>query len=430
MRAVDLLRLVVEDRRLDWAIEELVGVTAEELVESVVARDIERKPPVAPPSATPHLAQAGDGPGEGDADGGVEVADVDPELERVGRHDREQLAVGQPALDLAPLRGGVAGAIRSDPLRQVGPSLLLEPQPREALDQLHSPPRLEEADRPHLAADEVRHQAGRFRQRGRPCAGVLVDQRGIPHRHLALGARGAVGVHQPELEPAEAFRELDRVGDRGARQHEPRLGPVRVRQPAKAAEHVGHVRAEHTAIGVRLVDHHPGQVRERVAPALVVRQHPDMEHVRVREDQVRARPDRPSLLARGVAVVDRVAKERRPELRELPGLVLGQRLGGVEVERPRAAIRRQRVQDREVESERLPARRARGDDHMPLHRRLEALRLMRVELLDPAFPQRRRHGRMEPVGQGRGVGPARAVARCPHQPVALGPPQDLGPGGG
>ena len=125
---MDLLRLVVEDRRLHRPVEELVGVAAEELVERVLARHVHRQPGVAAAGAAPHLAQAGDRAGERDADRRVELADVDAELERVGGHHRQQLALGQPALDLAPLRGRVAGAVGRDPLGQVGAARVLQPQ--------------------------------------------------------------------------------------------------------------------------------------------------------------------------------------------------------------------------------------------------------------------------------------------------------------
>src|SRR5436305_1101837 len=55
VRQVDALGLVVEDRGLHGALEELVGVAAEELVESVVARDVHRQAGAAPPGAAPHL---------------------------------------------------------------------------------------------------------------------------------------------------------------------------------------------------------------------------------------------------------------------------------------------------------------------------------------------------------------------------------------
>ena len=47
------------------------------------------------------------------------------------------------------------------------------------------------------------------------------------------------------------------------------------------------MRAEDAAVDVRLVDDDEAQVRENVSPAVVVREHADVEHVRVREDDVR-----------------------------------------------------------------------------------------------------------------------------------------------
>ena len=91
----------------------------EELIERVLAGDVDRQSAAAAAGAAPHLAQARDRPGEGHADRGVECADVDPELERVGGDHAKQLAARQPPLDLAPLRGGVAPAIRGDPLGQL-----------------------------------------------------------------------------------------------------------------------------------------------------------------------------------------------------------------------------------------------------------------------------------------------------------------------
>ena len=114
VRQVDLLVLVMQDRRLDGAVEELVGVAAEELVERVLAGDVDGEPAPAAPGAAPHLAQRGDGAGERHADRRVERADVDAELERVGRDDREQLALGQPPLELAALLRRVAGAVGRD----------------------------------------------------------------------------------------------------------------------------------------------------------------------------------------------------------------------------------------------------------------------------------------------------------------------------
>ena len=136
MRQVDLLGLVVEDRPLHRTLEELVGVAAEELVERVLAGHVHREPGLTAARPAPHLPQARHGAGERHAQGGVELAHVDAELEGVRGHHREQVALGQAALDLAPLRGRVAGAVGGDPLGGVGPAHVLEAQPGEALDQL------------------------------------------------------------------------------------------------------------------------------------------------------------------------------------------------------------------------------------------------------------------------------------------------------
>ena len=104
---------VVEDRRLDPAAEELVGLSHEVLVERVLGADQDCEAVAPAAGAPPLLAQRGDGAREADRDHRVEQADVDPELERVGRGNAEELALGEPPLDLAPLTCCVAGAVRA-----------------------------------------------------------------------------------------------------------------------------------------------------------------------------------------------------------------------------------------------------------------------------------------------------------------------------
>ncbi len=309
----DLLAFVVEDRRLDRPADELVGVAAEELVERVLAGDVDGEAAPPPPRPSPHLPQAGDGAGEGDADRRVELADVDPQLERVGRDHREQLARRQPRLDLAPLLRRVAAAVGGDPRRQLRLAARRQAVAGEALDQLDPAPALEEADRPHAVRDQLGEQLRRLRERRAPRAARLVDQRRVPHRDLAPGPRRAVVVDQLERLADQPLGQLDRVGDRRRGEQEARLGAVGARHPPQPPQHVGDVRAEDAAVGVRLVDDDPAEVGEEVAPALVVGQDPDVEHVGVGEDEVVAAADRRALLARRVAVVDRLAQAGRAQ---------------------------------------------------------------------------------------------------------------------
>jgi hypothetical protein len=146
---LDLLRAVVENRRLDRPLQELVRVAAEELVERVLPSDVDGEASAPPAGAPPHLAQAGDRAREVDADRRIELADVDPELERVGCGDREQVPRGELRLDLAALLRRVAGAVRSDSVGQLAPALLRELHRSEPVDQLDSAAAAHEADRPH-----------------------------------------------------------------------------------------------------------------------------------------------------------------------------------------------------------------------------------------------------------------------------------------
>ena len=105
--------------------------------------------------------------------------------------------------------------------------------------------------------------------------------------------------------PVSSRHELAGVRDGRRREQELWLGVVDPREPTQPAQHVRDVRAEDAAVHVRLVDDDVAEVREDVAPAVVVRQDADVEHVRVREDEVRPLADLPAALARRVAVVDR-----------------------------------------------------------------------------------------------------------------------------
>ena len=180
------------------------------------------------------------------------------------------------------------------------------------------------------------------------------------------------------------------------------------------------MRAEDAAVGVRLVDDDPAEVREEIAPALVVGQDPDVEHVGVGEDQVRAAADLRPVVARRVAVVDRVAKRAEAELRELASLVLRQRLGRVEVERSAAVVARELVEHREVEAKRLARRGPAGDDDVALARGLERLELVRVERPRCRCPggPRSAPGRFSRVS--RPSRPARAGSRALGDETSVG----------
>ena len=230
---------------------------------------------------------------------------------------------------LAALRRRVAGAVG----RKAVAVLPAEPVEREAVDQLGRLAALREAERPQTALDELRHQPRRLAERARADAELLVEQRRVPERDRPLGPRRGVALDDREVDPDERPGELRRVRDRRRGEQELRVGAVDARHPAQAAQHVADVRAEDAAVDVRLVDDDVGEVREHVAPAVVVGKDADVEHVRVREHEVRPLADLPAALRLGVAVVDRRLDARHLQLLERAQLVLGERLRRVEVDR-------------------------------------------------------------------------------------------------
>ena len=167
------------------------------------------------------------------------------------------------------------------------------------------------------------------------------------------------------------------------------------------------MRTEDAAVDVRLVDDHVAKVREHVSPAVVIREEPHVDHVRVGQDHVRPLADLQALFGRRVAVVDRGLEPGDLEGRQRAELVLRERLGRVEIERAALGLPRQLVEHREVERERLPRRGAGRHQHV--------LAAMRRHPTPPAGG-RRAVARRPPSGR---AGRARRAAprTAPHAPA-------------
>ena len=430
VRVEDARVCVIEACRLDPATEQRLRLAHEELVERVLARDEHREPVSAPTRASPLLAQRRNRAGEADRDRAVQLADVDPELEGVGGANAEQLSLDEPPLDLAPLCRRIAGAVRRQARRRRG----IDAIGGEAVDQLGGLAALCEADRAQTARDEPGHQERCLRERARTDAELRVEERRIPEHDLALCVSRCVRLDDRRCLAGQCERELTWIRDRGGGQQELGLGAVDAGEPPQPPQHVADVGAEDAAVDVCLVDDDVAQVVQHVAPPIVVGEDADVQHVRVRQDHVRAAPDLPPPLGLRVAVVDRGTKSRQAEPREAARLILGQRLRRVEVQGACGRLARDRVEHREVESERLPGRRTgRDDDVLAACGRLPRLGLMGVEAADPCSGRARlRPGRRAPPGAVRPAPRERARLRGTQAPrrrgghPRAGSPADVG----
>ena len=121
---LDVVR--IDARLFDGRAEQERGLARQVLVERRARRDEDADALGAPPpGAAEALPRRRDRARVAGAHHGVELADVDPELERVRGDDAEDLAVAKAPLDVAPLLGEVAAAVghdarRVDPCASVG----------------------------------------------------------------------------------------------------------------------------------------------------------------------------------------------------------------------------------------------------------------------------------------------------------------------
>ncbi len=264
------------------------------------------------------------------------------------------------------------------------------------MDELGRLAALREADRPQAALHERCRESRRFTERRRAQAELRIEQLRVPERDGPLRAGRRVVGDDGRLEPEQSVRELARVCDRRRREHELRLCAVHACHASQPPQHVADVRAEDAAVHVRLVDDDVAEVVEHVSPEVVAREHADVEHVRVREDEVRPLADLPPLLVRCVAVVDRRLHLRDRERCEGARLVLRERLRRIEVDRAALRVGGERIEDRQVERERLAGRGSGRDDHVVAGaRRRPGLGLVRVQLVDALPCERGVHGGVE-----------------------------------
>ncbi len=117
MRLQDVRVRGVDHRGFGGTFEQVGGVVHEVLVQRIVLGNQDRERVGVPATGSPHLLpHGGAGARVAGEDGGVERADVDAQLQRTGGCDRQQLAVGQLALDATPVLGEVAGPVALDAL--------------------------------------------------------------------------------------------------------------------------------------------------------------------------------------------------------------------------------------------------------------------------------------------------------------------------
>ena len=238
----------------------------EELVERVVLGDEHGERPLRTPAgATRLLPHRGAGARVAGEDRRVERTDVDPELERVRRRDREQVAVGELSFETTTVLGEVPGAVGLDARPRLGRS----PTPRRVNSARSSAARRDRVNpivrTPWSTSFAISHDASDSAERRWPVSSSTI---GGFHRTKRFSPRGdGVLDDRVDLEAGQAGGELCRVPDGRAREAPARVAAVvRDEAPEPPKDHRD-VRAEHTAEHMRLVDDDELEPVKEIGPA-------------------------------------------------------------------------------------------------------------------------------------------------------------------
>ena len=211
----------------------------------------------------------------------------------------------------------------------------------------------------------------------------LVDERRGPQQEVLAAEGGAILIDDLEGGAGQPFGMLPRVGDGRRAEHELGVGAVESADAPEPADDVGDVGAEDAAVDVGLVEDDVAKAAEKGPPHVSVGQDAQVQHVRVREHDVGGPADLAPLLLGGIAVVGGVPRgdgKALAKLAQLAKLVLGQGLGGVEVQGAAALALQQRLQDRHVVAQALAAGGRGGDDDVgAIPQGIDGLGLVLVE---------------------------------------------------
>src|SRR6478736_2499083 len=117
-------------------------------------------------------------------------------------------------------------------------------------------------DRRYPSTHQIRRQIHALLQGAGADAELLVHDRRVVHIHLAGGARRARAVHELHVfgnGADQTRRVLTRIADGGCCGDEHWVRAVKTRDSTQARQDVGHMRAEHAAIRVKLIQHDVAQ---------------------------------------------------------------------------------------------------------------------------------------------------------------------------
>ena len=290
----------IDVRVFGRALEEIFGMLDDVLIERRArSHQHGQRCGLPAPRAAGPLPGGRDGPRIAGHHHGIQRADVDAQLQRIGRHHRAEFAVAQLAFDLAPFLGQIAAAVAAHTSRQLRIEIILQIRQQN----LGRQAAVGEHQRLLAAVEQLPRDAPRLVQISAADAQRAVHHRRVVKHHEFLTRRRTVVVHQVERQTRKRFRQLLRIGDGRRAANELRRRSVKFANAFQAPQQIRQMAAVHAAIGVQLIDHDIAQILESLGPLGVVRQNARVQHVGIGQHHVGPLPDRPAGVLRSVAVV-------------------------------------------------------------------------------------------------------------------------------
>lgn len=326
----------IDQAALGGGAEEIAGMLNNELVERRrTGHQEDHRTFLGAPRAAALLPGGGDGPRVARQHCRLEPADVDAQFQGVGA-DHAQVAAGARAfLDVAPFVGEIASPVAAD---TVGILLVaLHGALEVGGEDFHAQAAAAEDDGLNALQQELGGDAAGLVDHRLADAQFLIDDRGIVEDEMLFAPGRAVVVDQAEGNAEELLGQFPGIGDGRRAADEAGIRAVEFADPPQAPHQVGEMAAEHAPVMMHLVHHHVLQVFEEPDPQGVMRQDTGMEHVRIGDNDMAGVADG-AAGALGRIAVEGVNLDITPHLRgDVPRfqhLVLRQRLGGKEVQRP------------------------------------------------------------------------------------------------
>ena len=277
----------------------------------------------------------------------IERPNINPQFERVRRHDSAHPPVAQPALNLPALARQISAAISAHRLGlpRLGAVGLLQ----VCQQHFRVQPAIRKDDRLQLARQQLLRHARRLVQITPADPQVPVHHWRIVENEKLLRRWRSVFFDHLDLALNQLRRQLSRICNRRRAANELWPRAIKPRDAVEPSQHICEVTPENAAVGVKLIQDDVTQILEYPRPPRVVRQNPGVQHVRIRQDDVAALADGLARVRSRIAIVGERAKaivEPLGEIVQFRELVLRQRLDREEVEGARIRVLEDRIQHR------------------------------------------------------------------------------------